>query len=67
MNDGVRLLREFSGNVAHELRTPLAGIRAVIAEEMKKSFPEPVELTPEKKRALTEQIHGIVTKLQGVK
>ncbi len=28
VDDGLRAQREFSGNVAHELRTPLAGIRA---------------------------------------
>ena len=29
ISDSVRAQREFSGNVAHELRTPLAGIRAL--------------------------------------
>ena len=49
------------------LGKPLAGIRNLIAEDLKKAFPEPVELTPEKKRSLTEKINDIVSKLQGVK
>lgn len=50
-----------------QLGKPLASIRNAIADDLKKSFPEPVDLTPEKKRVLTEKLEGIVTKLQGVK
>ncbi len=49
------------------LGKPLAGIRNLIADELRKAFPEPIELTPEKKRSLTEKINDIVSKLQGVK
>ncbi len=40
IDDGVRLLREFSGNVAHELRTPLAGIRAQTEYGLANQSPE---------------------------
>lgn len=40
IEDGVRLLREFSGNVAHELRTPLAGIRAQTEYGLSNKNPE---------------------------
>jgi two-component system sensor histidine kinase TctE len=40
IEDGVRLLREFSGNVAHELRTPLAGIRAQTEYGLSNKDPE---------------------------
>lgn len=37
--DSVRAQREFSGNVAHELRTPLAGIRALADYGLRQSEP----------------------------
>lgn len=39
IGDGVRAQREFAGNVAHELRTPLAGIRALAEYGLAQSDP----------------------------
>lgn len=39
VQDGVRAQREFAGNVAHELRTPLAGIRALAEYGLKQTDP----------------------------
>lgn len=39
VSDGVRAQREFAGNVAHELRTPLAGIRALAEYGLAQSDP----------------------------
>jgi two-component system sensor histidine kinase TctE len=48
--DSVRAQREFSGNVAHELRTPLAGIRALADYGLLQNEP----------RIWREQLEGIV-------
>ena len=47
--DSVRAQREFSGNVAHELRTPLAGIRALADYGLRQKEP----------RIWREQLEGI--------
>jgi two-component system sensor histidine kinase TctE len=40
IQDGLNAQREFSGNVAHELRTPLAGIRALAEYGLQSDQPE---------------------------
>lgn len=40
IQDGLNAQREFSGNVAHELRTPLAGIRALAEYGLQSEQPE---------------------------
>ncbi len=40
LQDGVRAQREFTGNVAHELRTPLAGIRALADYGLQQNDPK---------------------------
>lgn len=40
VSDGVRAQREFAGSVAHELRTPLAGIRALAEYGLAQSDPQ---------------------------
>ena len=40
VSDGVRAQREFAGNVAHELRTPLAGIRALAEYGLAQTDPQ---------------------------
>ncbi|WP_341481330.1 sensor histidine kinase [Variovorax terrae] len=40
VGQGVRAQREFAGNVAHELRTPLAGIRALTEYGLAQAEPE---------------------------
>jgi two-component system sensor histidine kinase TctE len=50
ISDGVRAQREFAGNVAHELRTPLAGIRALAEYGLAQGDPQ----------ALRRQLQAIV-------
>lgn len=75
-SDAIEKVNDFSNSsevndlVSPQLKLlgkPLSALRSAVAAEMQKSFPEPVELTPEKKRSLTEKLSEIVTKLQGVK
>lgn len=50
VSDGVRAQREFAGNVAHEMRTPLAGIRALAEYGLSQNDPQ----------VLREQLRAIV-------